>query len=162
MVFDESVRGLKEGAPVEFRGIPVGEVNEISTRYGDTRERIQIYVNITLYPDRLRRMSDRKEAFNLQERRANMDRLVAAGLRAQLRTGNLLTGQSYVALDFVDGAPPARVAWNITPPELPTTKGELQELQSTLISVARKLDALPYAQIATDLRQARSRRSTRR
>ena len=154
MVFNESVRGLKDGAPVEFRGIPVGEVNEISTRYGDTRERIQIYVNITLYPDRLRRMSDRKEAFSLQERRANMDRLVAAGLRAQLRTGNLLTGQSYVALDFVDGAPPAKVAWNITPPELPTTKGELQELQSTLISVARKLDALPYAQIATDLRRA--------
>lgn len=154
LVFSESVRGLKPGATVEFRGIPVGEVGEISTRYVASRERIQIPVQITIYPDRLRRLSDGKGPVSAEERRANMDRFVAAGLRAQLRMGNLLTGQLYVALDFVDGAPPAKVVWNASPPELPTTKGELQELQATLVSVARKLDALPYAQIAADLRNA--------
>jgi len=154
LVFSESVRGLKPGAPVEFRGIPIGEVNEISTRYVGTRERIVIPVQITIYPDRLRRMSDRKGPATREERRTNIDQLVAAGLRAQLRTGNLLTGQLYVALDFVDGAPPAKVAWNASPPELPTSKGELQELQATLVSVARKLDAVPYAQIAAELRSA--------
>jgi paraquat-inducible protein B len=154
LVFAESVRGLKPGAPVEFRGIPVGEVNEISTRYVETRERIQIHVHITIFPDRLRRLSDRKEAVSAQQRRATMDHLVAIGLRAQLRTGNLLTGQLYVALDIVDGAPPAKVAWDAVPPELPTSKGDLQALQATLTSIAKKLDALPYEQIATDLRRA--------
>ena len=154
LVFSESVRGLKPGATVEFRGIPIGEVNEISTRYVATRERIQISVHITIYPDRLRRLSDRKGPISAEERRANMDKFVAAGLRAQLRLGNLITGQLYVALDFVDGAPPAKVAWNTSPPELPTSKGELGELQATLASVARKLDAVPYAQIAADLHGA--------
>jgi paraquat-inducible protein B len=154
LVFSESVRGLKVGAPVEFRGIPIGEVDDISTRYVEARERIRIHVHVTIYPDRLRRLSDRKQAFTPSERRANMDRLVAAGLRAQLRTGNLLTGQLYVALDYVDGAPPAKVAWNVTPPELPTAQGDLQALQATLASIAKKLDALPYEQIAGDLRHA--------
>ena len=154
LVFSESVRGLKPGAPVEFRGISIGEVNEISTRYVASRERIQISVQVTIYPDRLRRLSDRKGPISDEERRTNMDKYVAAGLRAQLRMGNLLTGQQYVALDFVDGAPPAKVAWNASPPELPTSRGELEELQATLVSVARKLDAVPYAQIAADLRTA--------
>ncbi len=154
LVFSESVRGLKPGAAVEFRGIPIGEVNEISPRYVASRERIQISVHITIYPDRLRRQSNRKGPISEVERRANMDQLIAAGLRAQLRTGNLLTGQQYVAFDFVDGAPPAKVAWNSSPPELPTYKGGLEELQATLVSVARKLDALPYAQIVADLRNA--------
>jgi paraquat-inducible protein B len=154
LVFSESVRGLKPGATVEFRGIPIGEVNEISPRFVASRERIEISVNITIYPERLRRLSGQKGPIAGEERRANMDKLVAAGLRAQLRTGNLLTGQRYVALDFVDGAPPVKVAWNTSPPELPTAKGELEEIQATLASVARKLDAVPYAEIAADLRKA--------
>jgi paraquat-inducible protein B len=154
LVFAESVRGLKPGAAVEFRGIPIGEVNEISTRFVGTRERLVIPVHITIYPDRLRRLSDEKRAASAAERQASIDQLVAAGMRAQLRMGNLLTGQLYVALDFIDGAPAAKVAWSATPPELPTAKGELQELQSTVASLARKLDAVPYAQIAADLRNA--------
>jgi paraquat-inducible protein B len=154
LVFSESVRGLKPGAVVEFRGIPIGDVNAISTHYVASRERIQVVVQITIYPDRLRRLSDRKGPIGSDERRANMDSLVAAGLRAQLRMGNLVTGQRYVAFEFVDGAPPAKVAWNASPPELPTSKGELEELQSTLVSIARKLDAVPYAQIGASLQNA--------
>ena len=154
LIFNESVRGLKPGAPVEFRGLPIGQVDEIATRYVEARERIQIRVLVTVYADRLRRLSERKQTFSSDQRRENMDRFVAAGLRAQLRTGNLVTGQLYVALDFIDGAPPAKVAWNASPPELPTSKGELAELQATLASVARKLDAVPYAEVAADLRRA--------
>jgi paraquat-inducible protein B len=154
LIFNESVRGLKAGAPVEFRGLPIGQVDEIATRYVAARERIQIRVLVTIYPDRLRRLSDRREAFTPDQRRENMDRFVAAGLRAQLRTGNLVTGQMYVALDFIDDAAPAKVAWNAQPPELPTSRGELAELQSALASIAKKLDAVPYAEVAADLRRA--------
>lgn len=154
LVFSESVRGLKPGATVEFRGVPIGEVTEISTRYVGTRERIVIPVHIMIYPDRLRRISNDKRALSPAELRAGIDELVASGFRAQLRTGNLVTGQLYVAFDFIDGAAPAKAAWNASPPELPTAKGELQELQATITSVAKKLDALPYAQIAADLRTA--------
>jgi paraquat-inducible protein B len=154
LVFSESVRGLKLGAVVEFRGIPVGEVSEISARYTGPKERIEIPVHITIYPERLQRRSNEKAAPGPAERRAMMDRHVAGGMRAQLRTGNLLTGQLYVALDYVEDAAPARIDWRASPPELPTTKGQLEELQAMVASIAKKLDALPYDQLVAELRGA--------
>ena len=49
-----------------------------------------------------------------------MDTLIAHGVRAQLRTGNLLTGALYVAFDFFPNAPPASVDWSQKPVQLPT------------------------------------------
>jgi paraquat-inducible protein B len=155
LVFRESVRGLEIGAPVDFRGIAVGEVASIQV---DTDERRQpvMAVEIRFFPDRVRRLTrGGKDAFPTpEETRTELDRIVAAGLRGQLRTGNLLTGQLYVALDFFPNAPKAKVAWDEKPPMLPTVGGGLQELQTTLGSIAAKLDKIPYDQIAADLRQA--------
>jgi paraquat-inducible protein B len=154
LVFAESVRGLKPGAVVEFRGIPIGEVADISTRYGRSKDRIDTPVQITIYPERLLRRSKEKATSTPEQRRATMDRLVAAGMRAQLRIGNLLTGQLYVALDYVEDAPPGRIDWSSAPPQLPTSRGQLEELQSTLASIAKKLDSLPYDQLVSELRGA--------
>jgi paraquat-inducible protein B len=154
VVFNESVRGLKPGAPVEFRGIPVGEVTEIRTRYVRTKERIQVPVTLTLYPERLQRRNANKAPLGAPELRAILDQLVAGGLRAQLRAGNLLTGQLYVALDFIDDVPPAKILWSASPPELPTAKGQLAELEATVTSIAKKLDALPYDQLVAEVRTA--------
>ena len=156
LVFSESVRGLKPGATVEFRGIPIGEVNDISTRYVASRG---AHSDCRAHHDLPRPAATpfRPEGPDQRARRSGERTWTSSSrpaLRAQLRMGNLLTGQQYVAFDFVDKAPPAKVAWNTSPPELPTSKGELRELQATLVSVARKLDAVPYAEIAADLHNA--------
>jgi paraquat-inducible protein B len=52
-----------------------------------------------------------------------MKRAVDHGLRAQVRTGNLLTGQLYVALDFVPKAPKATLDARADPPTIPTVRG---------------------------------------
>lgn len=83
-----------------------------------------------------------------------MDRLVARGLRAQLRNGSLVTGQLYVALDFFPGAGKARANWASRPPQLPTQRGSLDELQATLARIAGKLDRLPLDDIAAETRRA--------
>lgn len=154
--FRESVRGLEPGAPVDFRGIVVGEVSAIQIDVDNERKQPVIAVEIRFFPERLRRITrGGRDAFPTPgESRAELDRLVAAGLRGQLRTGNLLTGQLYVAFDFFPKAPPAKVDWNESPPDLPTVGGGLQELQTTLASIAAKLDKIPYDEIAGDLRQA--------
>ena len=85
---------------------------------------------------------------------ALMDRLVARGLRAQLRNGSLVTGQLYVALDFFPGAGKARANWAARPPQLPTQRGSLDELQATLARIAGKLDRLPLDDIAAETRRA--------
>jgi paraquat-inducible protein B len=80
--------------------------------------------------------------------------MVARGLRGQLRTGNLLTGQLYVALDFFPNAPTAKVRLDAGREivELPTVPNSLDELQTQLASIARKIDKVPFDEIGVNLR----------
>jgi len=78
---------------------------------------------------------------------------VANGMRAQMRTGNLLTGQLYIALDFFPGVAKATINWGSDIPELPTVPGRMEEIQASLKSIASRLEKLPIEQIGTDLRQ---------
>ncbi len=155
LLFRESVRGLQIGAPVDFRGIIVGEVVRISVDYHPESERLDIPVEIRYFPDRmLFRLREKRAAPAPEESRRALDRWVARGFRGQLRTGNLLTGQKYIALDFFPDAPKAEVDWDRPLPEVPTLAGGFEELQSTLTRIAAKLDKLPYEEIANDLRTA--------
>ena len=156
--FAESVRGLSVGAPVDFRGITIGEVVAIQPQLNPGKADISMQVEVSLQPGRLRTPGSKSHlpagatsedaAF-----RAFVDQLVAKGLRAQLRNGNLVTGQLYVALDFFPGAGPARPDWQASPPRLPTQRGSLDELQTTLMRIVTRLDKLPIEEIGTDTRK---------
>lgn len=156
IVFSESVRGLKPGAEVNFRGVAVGEVVSIDMRYDRKRRSLNVPVLIQLYPERMRSLwpegGGGPEA--VQARRRVFGEFVESGLRAQLRTGSLLTGQLYVALEFFPKLPRQSVDWARVPPLLPATHGDLQALQDTLASIAAKLDRVPFEQIGADLHKA--------
>jgi paraquat-inducible protein B len=77
--------------------------------------------------------------------------MVERGLRGQLRTGNLLTGQLYIALDFFPNAPKATMEWDKSPPELPTMAGNLQGLQDSITSLVAKLNKIPFEGIGKNL-----------
>jgi paraquat-inducible protein B len=79
--------------------------------------------------------------------------LVAHGLRAQLKTGNLLTGQLYIALELFPDAPKAKVDWASNPPELPSTPGALQSLQDSLTRLVAKLNGVPFDAIGKNAQQ---------
>ncbi len=149
VVFDESVRGLSIGAPVDFRGVVVGEVAAIEVDYDETKSEVRIPVAIRLYPDRLRGAKQSGAAPGLL-----MDKLVARGLRAQLRSGSLLTGQLYVALDYFPQAPKAAMGKRDGRTEIPVVAGSFKELQDTLLGLARKLDRLPLEGVAGDARKS--------
>jgi paraquat-inducible protein B len=72
-------------------------------------------------------------------------------MRAQLRNGNLLTGQLYVAIDFFPKAKPAQIDPDKVPLELPTIPGSLDELQQQLSDIAGKLSKVPFDEIGRDL-----------
>jgi paraquat-inducible protein B len=153
--FKESLRGLSVGAPVDFRGVVIGEVTDIEVNLNPANHDLTMPVSVRLYPERLlarnRRVTEEQRRV---EPHALFDRLVARGLRAQLRNGNLLTGQRYVALDFFPGKTPAKLAWDTDPVELPTIPGSLEGLQTTLTEIAGKLGKVPFDAIGNDLRQA--------
>jgi paraquat-inducible protein B len=154
LLFARSVRGLAVGAPVEYRGLPIGEVTRIAVdgTGGEANPEPKIAVDVRVYPRRLPTTNKSgQEDMTLDDQRKRIDPMVRRGFRAQLKSGSLLTGQLYVSLDFVKAAPAARIDWTTTPPTMPTAPGGLDDLQETLESIAKKLDAIPYDQLASDL-----------
>jgi paraquat-inducible protein B len=153
--FNQSLRGLSVGAPVDFRGIVLGTVRSIGIDYDPKNKTFTMPVTVDIYPDRLgRRFHDSSENLGMQARAGLLKQLVDHGLRAQLRTGNLLTSQLYVALDIFPKAPPAKFDMSRTPYELPTIPNTLDELQLQVADIAKKLDNVPFDQIAANLNSA--------
>ncbi len=155
LVFKESARGLMPGAPVDFRGLVVGEVVAVKLEVDPKSGQIVVPVEVNIYPDRMR-LAQRNVSAPLdpEARKRFIGELVARGLRAQLRTGSLITGSLYVALDFFPRAGKSQVNWASVPAELPTTPGGLQELQQSIASVAAKIEKFPLAELGNDARSA--------
>jgi paraquat-inducible protein B len=170
MVFNESTRGLAVGAPVDWRGIVYGHVTAISPVTQKTKKTRQfnIKVEADVYPQRMRpRDAGDAPLLSNDRRRALTNTMIERGLRAQLRTGSLLTGQLYVALDFFPDQPRIKTKpikkgdyANDELPEIPTIPSSLLELQETLGSIGRKIDKFPIEEVGADL-QATLKSATR-
>ena len=160
--FSESLRGLSVGAPVTLLGLPAGEVTDVGLAIDPATMNTRARVEVVSYPERLvARLGPNKADIgkmlqgNALERQAIMRRLVEQrGLRAQLRSGNLLTGQLFVAFDFFPNAPKAKIDWSRDPVELPVMPGAITDLEQKVTGILAKLDNLPYEAIGTDLTKA--------
>jgi paraquat-inducible protein B len=153
LVFDQSVRGLAPGAAVDLLGVEIGRVRSIALQYDTQRKRFPIEVLAEIYPLRLGPV----RAALLQGAAGGGDevvlqQLVASGLRAQLRTGNLLTGQLYVALDFIPGPPRTASVGSDGAVRMPTAPGTLSELQPQIADIVQKVSKIPFDDIGRDLR----------
>ncbi|VVD98628.1 intermembrane transport protein PqiB [Pandoraea terrigena] len=150
--FQQSLRGLAVGAPVDFRGITLGEVTSIGVEFDQATKRISMPVTVEVYPDRLRRRDPKNNLpSNELASRQILNSLVARGLRGQLRTGNLLTGQLYVALDFFPNAKPAKAEEVDNVVLVPTVPNTLDQLQLQIADIATKLDKIPFDSIGQNL-----------
>ncbi len=144
--FDQSVRGLVPGSPVEFRGIRVGQVRDVRLELDPEQRHLRIPVVLEIEPQRFGDMDMPPE-----ERRKRLEALVAQGMRAQLKSGNLLTGQLTVALDMHEDAEPAEIVWQQPYPVFPTIPTPLEEITASLASVVKRLEQLPLERIGADL-----------
>lgn len=144
--FDESVRGLNKGAPVEFSGIKVGEVVDVRLEFDEKKLAFRIPVLMAIEPERIAIRGD------LKSNRAELiTKLVAKGLRAQLRTGVLLTGQLYVNLSMFPDATPAQLAHSGSYPVIPTVPGATEEIASGIAAFVSRLEKLPVEEIGGEL-----------
>jgi paraquat-inducible protein B len=160
LYFDESLQGVAPGTPVTFLGIPAGEVTTVGIANDRETRRMRGRLEITFSPERLierlpaaqvaeAREVDRNDA----KRNAFLRQLIVRdGLRAQLRTASLVTGQRYVAFEYFSHSPVARLNWDQAPLELPVVPGVLPAFEEKLTALLEKLDALPLGQMAGDMR----------
>jgi paraquat-inducible protein B len=145
LYFKGSLRGLSVGAPVDLRGITIGEVKKLSVEYDPARGMLHFPVEIDIFPQRIR-----GHAAGSSDR-ALIDSLVAHGMRAEIKSGNLLTGQKFVALDVHQGLAADPVRWDERPAVFPTASGALDDIQDSVASIAKKLDRIPVDQISARL-----------
>lgn len=155
LVFEQTVRGLAVGAPVDFRGVVIGEVTRIDVTYAQSSRKFVQPVEINIYPGRIHTQQQGlapTHAVATFDSSAMVAGFIASGLRGQLRTGNPLTGQTYVALDFFPDAAPVTLDPTRQPMLIPTVPGALDELQAQLSNIAKKLDHVAFDQIDAELR----------
>lgn len=147
MYFDGSVRGLTVGAPVLLRGIPIGKVTDITLEMDDKTSDIHIPVVVEIEPDRIKKIN----ASDNMSTKERLTYLVNKGLRAQLQTGNLLTGQLFVAVDMF---PKSKVVThnNTTDyPEFPTTPNTLDQITHSAQAIMDKVSKLPLETMTTEM-----------
>jgi len=157
--FRESLRGLAVGAPVTFLGLPAGEVASIGLSFDAAKADIRPRVVITFYPERLIASTEQGASLRAQDedkskRDLLLKRLIEErGLRGQLRSGNLITGQLYVAFDYFPNTPKAKINLSPETPELPVVPSPVVDLEAKLASILDKVDKLPLAAIGNDLKK---------
>lgn len=142
MLFKDSVRGLKTGAPIEYRGIRIGSVKKVNyfdeSETNDNDLRIPVLVRMEParvgYPDTAESLIDFKKS---------MHNWLIQGLKAQVKTGSLVTGKLYVDMNFVDTSTNYSSEQYAGFEVIPTTTGGLEQMTKQVEGVLAKLQKLP-------------------
>ncbi len=142
--FQQSLRGLTAGAPVEYRGIKIGRVERILLRewmeqaMTDTNRAIPVL--IYLEPGRL---SLPDTPASVASFRKIIEKSIAQGLRATLETGNLLTGKQLVSINFYPDQEPVQPGKFKNYPLIPTTETGVARLEQQVTTLLNTLNTLP-------------------
>jgi len=156
LVFKQSVRGLTVGAPVEFHGIPIGHVvaldAQVDVKTFEFSVPVTVIVDATRFGVKVVELEPGADMATV--RRKLLENFVAHGARAQLRSGSLLTGAMYVAIDFFPDASAVTMDWSRKPVEFPTVPGELEGIEASITKIVKKLDTVPIQAIGDDLKKA--------
>lgn len=148
MYFNGSVRGLNPGAPLEFKGIQIGNVLDVKLEFNSEATSFRIPVLVEIEPDRIvdRTADPDSSAANM------LQTLVDRGLRARLSTGSLLTGQLYVELNMYPNTEAVYVGDNRTMhPELPTIPGAFEAMTESIQNFVSKLETVDVEEMGNDI-----------
>lgn len=166
MYFEQSVRGLSPGAPVEIKGIKVGEVISVELQFNKKTRDFLIPVLVYIEPERFHELIADEDQFlrgdakvaSLEEQYVNQGEslfqikmMIEKGYRAQLKTANLLTGQLYIDLDYYPDASVAEVRQENGYTVFPTASAPLEQLVNRLDKILKKIEQVPFDKIGVEL-----------
>jgi paraquat-inducible protein B len=158
--FEESIQGLDLGSPVKLSGVRVGRVVDLNIRYDEKTNRSAVAVVCELTKNKL---ADEKGIEIDVTRRAELQKLVDRGLRAQLGFLGLATGLLFVELDFMD---PAQYPAETRPAEakfvlVPAVRSALAEFQLRATDLMAKVSKIDFEGISTELKKLMAETRTR-
>lgn len=141
LFFEDSVDGLVVGAPVKFKGVQIGSVEQILLVPGDQALRPRIAVVIGLDETRIRNLSGRSVEFT----DGAVSKAIDNGLRGTLASQSLLTGLLFVSLNYdTDAAPPHLLPDTLGYQQIPTVPSRVEQVAQTANDIFKKLQALDW------------------
>jgi len=150
--FESSIRGLSVGAPVEFRGVKIGEVIDFSLIGDASNAHFKIPILIKIEPERFMIMHN--DTNNSNDVNAEiLKKLIKNGFRAQLKSGNLITGELFVDLDMYKDVSAATLRKENGLYIIPTVPGTIETLKSDLKKVLNSIATIPFEEIGKELQQ---------
>jgi paraquat-inducible protein B len=133
--FQGSVKGLRVGAPVLFRGVKIGEVTKMMIYATPADGSFEIPIILEIEPDNIQFIGP-----DVKDHKQYVQSLIKIGLRAQLQLQSMVTGQLMINLDFLPKTPVRLVGGKkidlgkgVT--EIPTIQTTIQKLEKTLQDV---------------------------
>jgi paraquat-inducible protein B len=139
MVFDSSVKGLKIGAPVAFRGVQIGQVTNIELLMDAQTYDVMMPVYVDLNTNIIKKIGTKQEENSTQQ-------LIDRGMRAQLQSQSLLTGLLYVQLDFHPGT-------KLNYREIDSEVSQLPTIRTDMEKLSRNLQNLDFATLFENIRR---------
>jgi paraquat-inducible protein B len=154
--FPGSVRGLNPGAPVTFRGVKVGKVDDVRAFLtGRPDPLIQIEVVIEIWGNVVETPEGAPRPFVRAGSSAEFaQELINRGVRARMMSQSLLTGQKYIELDFLPGEPARFAGLRPRYPELPTTPSAMEKVGQKVEELLAKVSDLPVDRMLDNLEKA--------
>jgi paraquat-inducible protein B len=149
--FEGSVKGLSVGAPVMFRGVRIGKVDDFQVYYDAKEDVFKIPVQLTLFTEKIHGVGMEKE-FSEAESLEMWQQMLKDGFRAELQMQSLVTGQVGIQLDFHPGKP--LKLYGLEEFNLPPDFKEIPTIQSGFQQLAKTIEQIPLDKIVKDVRQA--------
>jgi paraquat-inducible protein B len=154
MRFDQPIRGSPAGVNIEFGGKHIGEVIDIVPDYDETTRTFHFDATAEVFPERLGRAYTKLVAEGARiglDGPQTLQSLVDRGLRAQIKSSNILTGAYYIDLTWFPRAKPSHVVAQRGVWVVPTEPGGTEQMQKHVESILAKVDRIPFEQIGGDL-----------
>ncbi len=155
LYFDNGVKGLSVGASVEFKGLRVGTVVDIGVETSSDKKDLLTFAVVEIEPQRLPAdpIKDLSNAQRLKNIHKFFEIMINQGMRAQLQTGNLLTGQSLVALDIFPSIEKGKVKYVDGVLIMPTVPEALAGILDKVNAILARLEAMPLEEMGRSVEE---------
>jgi paraquat-inducible protein B len=147
MLFTGSVSGLTAGARVEHKGVEMGRVLDVQARFDERSLTVELPVLVELWPERLALATTQVQA------KERLDKMIEKGLRAKLKSSNLLTGQLLIDIDYQDKAQPVVAQHDQGYIRFPTVQTDMEQIMHRVGGVMAQLEKAPIQDTIYELNQ---------
>ncbi|MXP51015.1 intermembrane transport protein PqiB [Pantoea sp. SoEX] len=149
LVFSSSIRGLKVGSPVELRGIRIGTVSQVpfvkAIKKQQLSDNYNIPILIQIEPKRFIKILGKN--FNIDKYLCNKKNM----LYAMIKTNNLLSGSTYIDLDFhANTSTISKDKTILGYKTIPTINSNFNNIQEKILLLIDKINKLPIKEIAKE------------